>query len=392
MPGATAGTTNTDTATFNTTSTNTTPFVDPNRNLENITFDTSAAAYTFNNGPFVLTSGGTIQIASTFTGSNITETFNTPLTLEGNYTLANNATNAGDVLTFAGAISSGVAGTQTLTVSGNDAVNINGAIGGGTGTIALAKNGNDTLALGGSGDNTGLAVTVNSGIVILAKSSSASVHAIGSGGLTINGGAVQLSGTGGDQISDSATVTFINSGLFMLNGHNETIAGLVGLTSSSPVFQNEAPTPVVLTINSPNGANHGFSGTLSDGGVGGALSLVKSGNGEQDLGGNNAFTGGVTINAGTLGIANAGAELDDSERRRLWSGEHGNLGSQWKQHLDGRPQRRLGERVCYQRRTGCHADRDRVRQRHIRRNSPRRRGRSALTCQSGSGKLDPERK
>ena len=306
VPGATSGTTNTDTATFNTTSTNTTPFVDSNRNLENITFDTSAAAYTFNNGPLVLTSGGTIQIASTFSGSNITETFNTPLTLEGNYTFNNNATNTGDFLTFAGGITSGVTGTQTLTVSGNDAVNINGAIGGGTGTIGLTKNGNNALTLGGSGDNTGLAVTVNSGTVLLGKSSSASVHSVGSGGLLINGGAVQLSGSGGDQISDSATVTIKNSGTFTLAGMNETIGGLSGI-SFTAIVQNAAASPAALTINSPNGSTNNFSGTLQDGAGGGALSLVKTGNGEQALVGDNTFTGGVTINAGTLDVESVNA-------------------------------------------------------------------------------------
>jgi fibronectin-binding autotransporter adhesin len=307
IPGATSGTTNTDTATFNTTSSSTSPFVDSNRNLENITFDTSAAAYTFNSGPFVLTSGGTIQLASTFTGSNITETFNTPLTLEGNYTFANNATNTGDVLTFGGAISSGVAGTQTLSVSCSDAVTINGAIGGGSGTIALSKGGNGTLTLGGSGDNTGLAVFVNGGgTVLLAKTSSASVHAVGSGGLTINGGAVQLSGSGGDQISDSATVTINNNGVFTLAGQNETIGGLSG-TSSAAVVQNAAAAPAALTINSPNGFNNSFSGVLRDGAGGGALSLVKSGNGEQGLQGNDTFTAAVTINAGRLDIFSSGA-------------------------------------------------------------------------------------
>ena len=263
VPGTTSGTTNTDTATFNTTSTSTSVFADSNRNLEFITFDATAAAYTINSGPLVLTAGGTIQIASTFTGSNITETFNTPLTLEGNYIFANNATNAGDVLTFAGGITNGIAGTQTLTVSGSDAVNINGAIAGGTGTIALAKNGNNTLTLGGSGDNTGLAVTVSSGTVLLAKSSSASVHSIG-GPLLISAGTVQLSGTGGDQISDSATVSVNNGGVFTLAGPSETIGDLTDFTPGG-IVQNAAANAAALTINSPNGTSNGYSGILRDG-------------------------------------------------------------------------------------------------------------------------------
>ena len=188
--------------------------------------------------------------------------------LEGNYTFANNATNAGDILTFAGGITSGVAGTQTLFVSGSDAVNINGAIAGGTGTIALAKNGNNTLTLGGSGDNTGLAVTVSSGTVLLAKSSSASVHAFG-GVLLISAGTVQLSGTGGDQISDSATVSVNNGGVFTLAGLSETIGDLTDFTPGG-IVQNAAARAAALTINSPNGSSNSFSGILRDGAGSGA--------------------------------------------------------------------------------------------------------------------------
>jgi hypothetical protein len=120
-PGATSGTTNTDTATFNSNSSFTSITTDAGRNLENITFDTSAATYAIGTtgGPALqLTSGGTIQIAGTFTGANIFETINAPLTLDGSYTFADNSTNAGVGLDFGGAVTSGVAGTQTLTIAG----------------------------------------------------------------------------------------------------------------------------------------------------------------------------------------------------------------------------------------------------------------------------------
>src|SRR5262249_30763310 len=66
-----------------------------------------------------------------------------------------------------------------------------------------------SLTLSGATDNINLGMVVNNGIVILAKSSSSSpaVHAIGQPGLLINGGVVQLGGTGGDQIYDFASVT-----------------------------------------------------------------------------------------------------------------------------------------------------------------------------------------
>ena len=90
----------------------------------------------------------------------------------------------------------------------------------------LTKIGTDTLTLSGSTDNVSLAVTVNSGTVILAKASASGVHAIGGGpGLVINGGTAQLGGTGGDQIYDFAPVT-ITSGTFDTNDLSETFATL----------------------------------------------------------------------------------------------------------------------------------------------------------------------
>ena len=79
----------------------------------------------------------------------------------------------------------------------------------------LTKIGNDTLTLGGSTDDSSLAVTVNSGTVILAKASTSGVHAIGGGpGLVVNGGTAQLGGTGSDRIVRFAPVT-VTSGASM---------------------------------------------------------------------------------------------------------------------------------------------------------------------------------
>ncbi len=70
-------------------------------------------------------------------------------------------------------------------------------------------------------------MVVNAGTLILAKASSSGpdVHAIGGSGMTIAGGTVQLSGTGGDQIYNFANVT-VTSGTFDANGQNETFATL----------------------------------------------------------------------------------------------------------------------------------------------------------------------
>ena len=280
VPGATAGTTNIDTATFNNAGNGqTTITTDAGRNLEFITFDTSAAAYTIGTAggnALLLTSGGMIQIASTFSGTTVTETINAPLTLEGNYTFADNATNAGDLLNFGGAITSGIAGTQALTINGADNTTIGGAVGGGAGTIGLTKNGAGTLIL--SSNNTF------------------------TGGITINQGSLQLANAGALNSTGINPVTFGSSstGLLSLGGNSVSIASLASsATPGTPVVQNGSAAAATLNIN--NGGGLTYAGVLQDGAGGGALSLVLN-TGTLTLAGSsaNTFTGAVTVNDGSL--------------------------------------------------------------------------------------------
>ena len=95
------------------------------------------------------------------------------------------------------------------------------------GNFTLTKVGTGKLTLGGSSDDAFLSVVASGGTVVLAKSSP-SAHVVG-GGLTVNSGAtVQLGGTGGDQIFNSASggVTVNGGGVFDLNGLSETIPTL----------------------------------------------------------------------------------------------------------------------------------------------------------------------
>jgi fibronectin-binding autotransporter adhesin len=189
------------------------------------------------------------------------------------------------------------------TVGGTGDIPLSGAVTGNGHT--LTKVGNNTLTLSGSTDNSNLGVVVNAGTVVLAKSSAASVHAIGVNGLTINAGAVQLGGTGGDQINDGAAVE-VNGGTFSMNGRSETIAALDSIGSTG-IVQNASATAAALTLNLAN--SNFYAGVLQDGAGGGALSLIIGGNGagSEDLTGKNAFTGGLTINSGQLFIGSAGA-------------------------------------------------------------------------------------
>ena len=284
VPGATSGTTNTDTATFDSGSFRTSIVPDANRNLENITFDTNAVAYTIgttSGNALVMTSFGTIQIASTFSGSSINETINAPLTLEGDYTLADNSANAGVALDFGGAISAADPGGSVLTVAGAGNTTISGAIGGFK-TIDLAKSGAGTLTL--SGNNTF------------------------TGGVTINAGTLQIDSAGALNSTSPNAVAFGpgSTGTLALIV-SATVSGLTtNATVGSPIVQNTGGNvPSFLTVN--NAVDNTFGGVLEDNPGGGMLGLIKSGVGTLTLSGNNGFSGGVTINAGTLQLASPGA-------------------------------------------------------------------------------------
>ena len=71
-------------------------------------------------------------------------------------------------------------------------------------------------------DDAFLTVTATSGTLSLNKDSNAGLHAVGGGGLTVNGAVVKLTGSGGDQIWRRASVA-VNSGTFDLSGTSETI-------------------------------------------------------------------------------------------------------------------------------------------------------------------------
>ena len=112
----------------------------------------------------------------------------------------------------------------TLTASSAQTVTV------GSGTAVGANNG--TVSFAGNVDNLNVGAVVNSGTLLLAKTSSALVHAVGSG-LTVNAGATaKLGGTGGDQIFDSMAVN-LNGGTFDTGGVSEGSTLAVGIGALS---------------------------------------------------------------------------------------------------------------------------------------------------------------
>jgi fibronectin-binding autotransporter adhesin len=160
----------------------------------------------------------------------------------------------------------------------------------------IVKDGAGTLDLQGATDNAYLALNVSNGVVILDKASGSGVHAVNR--LTLNGGTVQVGGSGGDQLPDTSVVT-LNSGTWDENNQTETIGGLAatgGTLTDSTGFGT-------LTVNVAGGTNYVCAANLTDN-----LNLTIGGSGTQILTGTDSRSAaGTTINSGTLQIGSGGA-------------------------------------------------------------------------------------
>jgi fibronectin-binding autotransporter adhesin len=157
----------------------------------------------------------------------------------------------------------------------------------------------------------GRAVTVdanrNIGGIIFSNTS-AFGYTLSSGNLLLsNGGVIQTATNNGahtDTISSAIAIQGVGgSGAFT-----------AGATSASSLLSIGAVTGVstagnttTLTLNGDNTGANAVTGVIGNGSAGGRLAVVKSGNGVWVLSGANTFTGGVTLNSGTLRAGNAAA-------------------------------------------------------------------------------------
>lgn len=315
IPGVADGTTvNTDTAFFNTNPPHTTVTVDPNRNLENITFDTGAGSYTIGGAganagnSLLLTSGGAISILSTLTSTNAVETFNAPLVLEGvtGYSFVNNSANGAGAgagtLNFAGNITGGAAGATTLTLDGSNtnANTISGVIADGSGgSVSVNKTGAGTWVLTAGNTFSGT-TTVSGGVLQFGNNTNNNAGVAGA--ITLNGGTLRFFYNNGNfgsnnPITLTADSTIGNfgpqvnqNGTLTGNGHVLTIDNG---TSTSPFYlQGGAGGTAPSQVNVVNGILGQTGGTL-----GGAPIAVSAG-AELLTYGNPTLSSPVTLNGG----------------------------------------------------------------------------------------------
>lgn len=205
---------------------------------------------------------------------------NTSVSLSNDYSLSANSTiNGSEDLTLSGA---GDLTTRVLTVSNTaNTVSLTGVLSNTSSAGRIVKSSNGALLLSGSNTFDG-GITLTAGTIIVGNA-----QALGTGTFTFNGGALQ---------SDAAytvtnNYTFSNSST--INGSNDlALSGTGALTTRVLTISNTAGT-VSLT------------GVLSSTSTAGRIS--KTGAGTLFLSGNNTFTGGVTVSAGTLIVGHENA-------------------------------------------------------------------------------------
>jgi autotransporter-associated beta strand protein len=312
------------------------------------------ASVTFNNTAAQILSGDVRGAGSLTKGSSGT------LTLAGNKSYTGSTTVSGGTLFVAGTLGDGsysgaIANSGSLVFSNSSSQTLSGVI---SGSGAFTQAGTGTVTLSGVNTYSGTTTITNGGTLVISGTAGAGTYAISSGSTlnfssnantAFNGGDMTFNGSGTLKLEKSLqfgnpgtkTVALSAGGLIWVTG-NSAVTGSSGYggiwnnnlgslqvdagssinfveAGSSGIVQVDALTGSgtvtagyagarTLIVGAANGSGT-FSGLLSNNtsGTAGILALTKNGTGTETLTSSNTYTGGTTVNAGTLFIGNSNA-------------------------------------------------------------------------------------
>lgn len=246
IPGSTSVTNNTDTATFSTIN-GVTVTVDANRNLQSLVFEGSAGSFTLSGGSLILTGNlatSTSYLGVTLTGSNLTQTISSPISVTGNYTFANYSVDSTNKMVL-GDISSTASGRNLTLTGGNTGDNtVSGVISNGSGGLGLSKLGTGRWVLTGANTYTG-ATSVYEGELEL-SGASGSLALGGSTILIAQAGTIHLNnlqsagGNNNNRIADTQALqvngSFLYQGTDAVATNSSETVGALTVRNGTPVF------------------------------------------------------------------------------------------------------------------------------------------------------------
>ncbi len=232
-------------------------------------------------GTVALGSAGNLSVASgNYTGK-VTGGSASNLTKTGSGTLVLGGLNTTD---FQGALT---VNGGNVNLTGNNAVNtLNSALG-----TSIVLGGNLTVNGGTSDGNIS-----GTGNLDVGGNFSLGGNNTFSGSLNVNAGTTTLASA--TAITANTNVNVANGATIDLNGNNITAKNLNAAAGSTVALSNNA------TLNANADTDAVIAGNITDGSTGSGK-FVKDGTGTLTLSGNNTFSGGISVNKGTVAIANA---------------------------------------------------------------------------------------
>jgi fibronectin-binding autotransporter adhesin len=288
-------------------------------------------------GPLGAASTGTVLTSGNATldlnGSSLTGAATEPLTIRGTgissigaiTNTGANATLIGDItLSNTATIEATTSGTLTLLgdISGNKKLTIRG-LGDGiiSGVISLTsdltKNDNGSWLLSGNNTYTGI-TTISKGTLKLGSSSSSAT----SGPLGIAASNLELVGKNSTLDLNGFSLTGAAGKPTILSGTGISNTGALTNTGGNAIFTGSITLSTPTTIQTTTSGTLTIEGTIAvdtfmivagDGQgiinsiISGSYDITKNNPGSWTLSGTNSYTGGTTLNAGTLNINNASA-------------------------------------------------------------------------------------